>query len=66
MSRVDSATRRAARQARRRHSPLSDIPWTRIENTLPTLTMLGPEQVEQLHDASMRIVEEIGIAFMDG
>lgn len=65
MSRVDSATRRAARRAQRRQSPFAHIPWTLIQNTLPPMTVLGDAQIEQLHQASMRILEEIGIVFMD-
>ncbi|MCB0043949.1 MAG: trimethylamine methyltransferase family protein [Caldilineaceae bacterium] len=60
-----SAQRRAERRRRRTRSPLAHIPWRIVENNLPAMTVLSPEELDKLHEASMRIVEEIGIAFMD-
>ncbi len=65
MSHLSSAERRAARHRRRALSPLAGIPFGPIENRFPPLEVVTPEQIEQIHDASMRIVEEIGIAFLD-
>ena len=65
MSASRSAIRRAERQRRRRHSPLAHIPWQKILNTYPALTVLTPEHLQRVHDASMHVLEEIGIAFMD-
>lgn len=61
-SRVD---RRAARRQRRSESPLLKIPFTRLRNPLRPLEILPPEKIEQLHDASLRLLENIGIAMMD-
>jgi trimethylamine--corrinoid protein Co-methyltransferase len=60
-----SAQRRAERRKRRTFSPLAHIPWRIIENTMAPMEVLSPEQTEKLHEASMQIVEEIGLAFMD-
>lgn len=60
-----SAERRAERRRRRVQSPLAHIPNRKIINHLRPLEVLDEEQIERLHDASMRILEEIGIAFMD-
>lgn len=60
-----SAARRAERRRKRIRSPLAHIPWRTIENKLAPLEVLTPEQVERIHDASMRILEEIGLVFLD-
>jgi trimethylamine--corrinoid protein Co-methyltransferase len=60
-----SAERRAARRQRRTQSPFATIPFRRIQNPYPAFEVITPEQVEQLHEASMHILENIGIVFMD-
>ena len=63
----DSTTRRG--RERRRFalsSPLAHIPWRTITNPMPPLPRLTPEAEEKIHDASLRILEEVGILFMDG
>jgi trimethylamine--corrinoid protein Co-methyltransferase len=47
-------------------SPLAHIPWLRVKNPMPPLTRLDEEAEEKIHEASMRILEETGMAFMDG
>lgn len=58
-------TRRSRRERRTAASPLDHIPWTAVVNRMPPLERLDAEAEEKLHNASMRILEEIGIAFMD-
>ncbi len=65
MSAISSADRRAARRHRRSQSPFAQIPFRTIQNHFPPLEVVTPEQVEQLHEASMQILENIGIVFMD-
>ena len=65
MTLTASADRRAARRARRAQSPFAQIPFGRIQNPLAPFEVITPEQVEQLHEASMHILENIGIVFMD-
>jgi len=60
-----SAERRAARRQRRTTSPLANIPFGPIRNRYAPMEVLTPEQIEQLHEAAMHIVEEIGLIFMD-
>jgi trimethylamine--corrinoid protein Co-methyltransferase len=63
-------TRRARRDARREHrsnmaAPLLSLPFSPPKSPLPPLQYCSPEQIEQLHLASMKILEETGICFMD-
>ena len=65
MSSISSSDRRAARRARRIQSPFAGIPFRRIQNHFPALEVITSDQIEQLHEASMHILENIGIVFMD-
>ena len=65
MTLSSSADRRAARRSRRVQSPFAQSPFRRIQNHFPPLEVITAEQVEQLHEASMEILEQIGIVFMD-
>lgn len=65
MSTPTSAERRAARRQRRAVSPLSHIPFAPIYNRFRPLEVITPEQIEQLHEAAMYILENIGLAFLD-
>lgn len=57
-------SRRRRSSARRSASLVRQLPWTRVENPYPPVEVLTPEQLEAIHDSSMRILEEIGIEFM--
>jgi len=57
--------RRAQRRQRRSQSPLLKIPFRQLRNPLRPLEILAPEQIEQLHEASMHILENVGIDFFD-
>ncbi|MFQ5421468.1 MAG: trimethylamine methyltransferase family protein, partial [Anaerolineae bacterium] len=46
-------------------SPLANKPFRRLQNPYAPLELLLPEQIEQIHNASMHILEEIGIEFLD-
>lgn len=59
------ATRRVARRQRRAQSPLLNIPFRRLYNRMPPLELISPEQVGQLHAASMYILETVGLDFLD-
>ena len=65
MTALTSAERRAVRRQRRVQPTFAQIPFGPIQNHFPPLEVITPEQVEQLHEASMHILEEIGITFMD-
>jgi trimethylamine--corrinoid protein Co-methyltransferase len=57
--------RRSARRGQRAASPLLQIPFRQLRNPFQPLEILAPEQVEKLHDASMRLLEETGLLMMD-
>jgi trimethylamine---corrinoid protein Co-methyltransferase len=57
--------RRAARRSARKRLPIETLPFKALHNFLPPVQMLSEDQVAQIHNASMRILEEIGIKFMD-
>ncbi len=65
MTTVTSADRRAARRQRRAVPTLGHIPFRDVQNPWPPLEVITPEQIEQIHAASMHILENIGIVFMD-
>jgi trimethylamine--corrinoid protein Co-methyltransferase len=65
MTFTSSSERRAARRQRRTQSPFAHIPFRRIQNSLPPLEVITAEQIEELHEASMHILENIGMVFMD-
>lgn len=56
---------RTARRERRRESPLLKMPFRQLRNPLPPLEFLPGEQLERLHQASMQILEEVGLDFLD-
>ncbi len=59
---------RPARRERRRdtfQSPLADKPFRQLQNPLAPVQVLSEEQLEQIHLASMHILETIGIDFLD-
>jgi len=57
--------RRAARREQRRRSSLEQIPFRPIKHWMPPIEMLSEEQLEQIHDTSLRILEDIGMDFLD-
>lgn len=65
MSDSSRTERRAARRQRRSESSLLQIPFTQLRNPLRPVEWLPPEQIEQLHEASLRILENTGLAMMD-
>jgi trimethylamine---corrinoid protein Co-methyltransferase len=62
---VSRTDRRAARREQRKRSPLESLPFRVLENPHPPMELLSAEQIERIHEASMRIVEEIGLDFLD-
>jgi trimethylamine---corrinoid protein Co-methyltransferase len=56
---------RAARRRERLGLSLLKIPFQQITNRWPPLAILAPEQLERLHLASMSILENTGLDFLD-
>jgi trimethylamine--corrinoid protein Co-methyltransferase len=57
--------RRAARRSSRKRLPIESLPFKALHNFLPPVQMLDEAQIARLHEASMRILVEIGIRFME-
>ncbi|RDD61212.1 trimethylamine methyltransferase family protein [Ferruginivarius sediminum] len=57
-------TRRRRSAARRGAPGIKQLPWTRVRNPYAPVEVFTAEQLDKVHDASMRILEEIGIEFM--
>jgi len=65
MASADGARRGQRRRERRgADAGVRQLPWRRVQNPYPPMAMLDPEQLEAIHDASMRILEEFGIEAM--
>ncbi len=62
---AERGERRAARRQQRGESPMLSLPFRQPRNPMAPLEMVGPEQIAALHEASMRILENIGLDFMD-
>ncbi len=43
---------------------LSQLPWRSVENPYPPMEMANPDQMQALHDTSIRILSELGIRVM--
>ena len=56
---------RAGNAARRGHAAIDQMPWRIPVNTDRPTEPLGPEGVQAIHDGAMRILEEIGIEFLN-
>ncbi|MDA0242694.1 MAG: trimethylamine methyltransferase family protein [Chloroflexi bacterium] len=58
-------TRRAARRTERTAVHLLQHPFRTLRNPWRPLEILAPEQIEAIHHASLHILENIGLDFMD-
>ena len=59
-------SKRRGRKARRKPS-LSwlKMPWQEVRNPIEPVRWISAEKIEKIHDASMWILENVGMAFMD-
>ncbi|HSS63638.1 MAG TPA: trimethylamine methyltransferase family protein, partial [Gammaproteobacteria bacterium] len=57
-------TRRARRTRRAVSTTIEQRPWSQIINHLSPVEVLSADQLEAIHENSLRILEEIGIEFM--
>jgi trimethylamine--corrinoid protein Co-methyltransferase len=55
------STSRERRPRRQRSSGVTQLPWLQVVNPYPPIAPLSADQVEAIHLASLRILEEIGI-----
>ncbi len=61
MSRRGRPNRRAERGGAR----LKQLPWREIVNPYAPIEVLRPEQLERIHEASLEVLENIGMEFLD-
>jgi trimethylamine--corrinoid protein Co-methyltransferase len=62
---VADPARPRSRHNRRKSSPLTETPFRLLRNPYPPFGVLSPEQLEQIHQASLDILKTIGIEFLD-
>jgi trimethylamine--corrinoid protein Co-methyltransferase len=60
-----SRDQQGRRRERRVAGGLKQLPWRHYRNPYKPIEVLRPEQVEKIHEASLRILEEIGMEFLD-
>ena len=59
-----------ARRSSKRHAggrakgALHQLPWRRVRNPFPPLDILSADQVEHIHQSSLRVLEELGMEVM--
>src|SRR5262245_5743177 len=59
-------TREGSRRQRRgERGGLKQLPWRNYRNPYRPLEVLNSDQLEAIHEASLRILEEIGMDFLD-
>src|SRR5215468_9300618 len=52
------------RRVRRDAAAFRQLPWRNLENPYAPIEVLTPEQLERIHDASLRILETHGLEFL--
>ncbi len=57
--------RRSRNRKTRPASPLADKPFRQLVNPYAPIEVISPEQLEQIHNASMHILENIGLEFLE-
>ena len=59
------SSRRDRRRQRRQIAPLLKIPFRQLFHPRPPYEIVDDEQIERLHEASVHILENIGLDFLD-
>jgi trimethylamine--corrinoid protein Co-methyltransferase len=57
-------TRDTARK-RRVRGGIKQVPWRRYRNLYRPIEVLSADQIESIHDSSLKVLEEIGMDFLD-
>lgn len=55
------SSRRREDRDKRGGSGLQQIPWQRVKNPNPPVEILNPDQIAMIHDASMEVLEDVGM-----
>jgi len=53
------------RERRTRGGALKQLPWRNYRNPYKPIEVLSADQIEAIHESSLRVLEEIGIDFLD-
>src|SRR5260370_27244288 len=53
------------RERRTRGGALKQLPWRNYRNPYKPIEVISADQIEAIHNASLRVLEEIGIDFLD-
>lgn len=63
----DGRRRRVGRgreRAEREGSGFQQLPWQQVKNPFPPFKFISDDQVEDIHNASLQVLEEIGLNFL--
>lgn len=60
-----TTNRRESRRRERSGPAVLKIPYGRVRNTWGPLEIVSPGQIERIHEASMRILEDVGLNMQD-
>ena len=60
-----SEHKRRGRTQSRTNNAIEQLPWKQPRNPYPPFEIVSADQIEEIHLASLRILEEVGIAFLD-
>ena len=64
MARRSGSRRRVS--GRERASGFAQLPWREVRNPFPPLEVLSADELEHIHEASLTILEELGMEVMGG
>jgi trimethylamine--corrinoid protein Co-methyltransferase len=53
------------RRERRGRGGIKQTPWRRYQNPYKPIEILSADQIEAIHDSSLKVLEEIGMDFLD-
>jgi trimethylamine--corrinoid protein Co-methyltransferase len=56
--------REGGRVRRSTAAAIEQLPWQQVRNPYPPMELLSSDQVEAIHETSMRILEELGVELM--
>ncbi len=57
---------KSARSRKDEYHKVEQTPWRRFRNPHPPIDILSPDQLDAIHDSSMRVLSEIGIKVLCG
>jgi trimethylamine--corrinoid protein Co-methyltransferase len=61
---LETHRRRQGGRGRRQESGLPQLPWTQVTNPFAPMEVLSADQIEAIHETSLRILETLGIEVM--